>query len=113
MENEIMKDLIKAIILSLLVIALLGIITKLMFVEASGGKSIFPFIAYDINKDNYISQSEFYYTNTKRTPEDGREGMPLMHIPEGPDFREYDTDLNGKLDEMEFLHSCKSCHSDR
>lgn len=81
--------------------------------EASTKKSILPFIAYDKNQDNYVSKSEFYHANAEREANNDRTGMPLMHNPKGPDFYEYDTDLDGQLDEMEFLRSCKACHAQR
>jgi Ca2+-binding EF-hand superfamily protein len=113
MENNIMKDLLRAIGLSLLVIIALGIITKLMFADEMAGKRIPPFIAYDVNQDNYVSKNEFHRVNAKRAAENDTKGMPLMHDSNGPDFREYDTDLDGKLDEIEFLRSCRHCHESR
>lgn len=108
-----MKDLLRAIGLSLVVITVLGIITKLMFADEMAGKSILPFIAYDVNQDNYVSKSEFHHVNAKRAAENERKGMPLMHDPNGPDFREYDNDLDGRLNEIEFLRSCRRCHENR
>lgn len=108
-----MKDLLKSIALGLVVIAVLGLVSKLTFTEASEGKQILPFIAYDKNQDNYVSKSEFYRVNAQRAAINDTENMPLMHDPDGPEFREYDTDLDGQLDEIEFLRSCGHCHLNR
>ena len=116
MENKTMKDikdLLKAMALSLAVLVVLGLVTRYAFAEASVGKNIVAFAAYDINEDDYVSKSEFYHVNVQRMAKNDRTVMPLMHDPRASDFSEYDTDLDGQLSEMEFLHSCKGCHADR
>ena len=108
-----MKDLVKAIVLALIVMTVIGFVTKYTFAEASARKNIPAFVAYDIDQDDYVSKSEFYHVNVQRMAKNDRTVMPLMHDPRASDFSEYDTDLDGQLSEMEFLHSCKGCHADR
>lgn len=107
------KDLLKAMALSLAVLVVLGLVIRYAFAEASAGKNIVAFAAYDVNQDGYVSKSEFYHVNVQRVAKNDRTVIPLMHNPNGSDFREYDTDLDGQLNETEFLRSCKGCHVQR
>ncbi|MFA6136871.1 MAG: hypothetical protein WC667_02170 [Sulfurimonas sp.] len=108
-----MKNLVKIAKLSLAVIGILSIVSTSMLAEGMPAKTILPFVSYDKDQDRFVSKSEFLQVNSARASAKEAQGMPLMHSANSPDFSEYDTDKDGQLSEMEFLQSCKRCHTNR
>ncbi|WP_228126516.1 EF-hand domain-containing protein [Candidatus Marinarcus aquaticus] len=61
------------------------------------------FEMYDVDKDGFISEKEFYDVRAKRMEQKANMGMPMRNAGNAPDFNAFDKDKDGKISELELL----------
>ncbi|MDA7817688.1 EF-hand domain-containing protein [Sulfurimonas sp.] len=97
-----MKNLIKNMKLSLLVISTLTMASTAIAQEMPSRGPI-PFGIFDANKDGSITESEFYDARAIRMKQKADQGRPMKNAANAPDFSVYDTNNDGKLNKLELL----------
>ena len=102
-EDKIMNTLTKAVRLSLAVLASLSVVSVTLFAQDFPQRGPIPFSTYDVNKDNVVSESEFYDARAARMTKKANQGMPMRNAANAPDFSVFDTDKDGKITKVELL----------
>ena len=98
-----MKNLVKKIKLSLTVVGAITILSSNILAQEIPSKGAIPFLAYDTNKNGFVSQSEFYDARAKRMSKKATQGKAMRNAGNAPDFNLFDTNNDGKLTKIELL----------
>jgi len=61
------------------------------------------FSAYDTNKDNFVSEDEFYNLRAIKMQQRANDGRRMRKAGNAPSFEFFDTNSDGKLDKLELL----------
>ncbi len=94
------EKLLKTITLTTGALCLIGSLANGADLSQRGAIS---FDIYDLNKDGYISENEFYDIRGKRQSLKANQGMPMRNAGNAPDFNLFDTNNDGKLTKLELL----------
>lgn len=90
----------KSLFLATAALCLLGSLATAANLSQRGPIS---FDIYDTNKDNLVSESEFYDARAKRQVIKANQGMPMRNAGNAPIFEQFDTNKDGKLTKVELL----------
>jgi len=91
-----------------LVTATLSLVGSLANATDLSQKGPLSFDIYDINKDGYVSKSEFYDIRANRQSIRANQGMPMRNAGNAPDFTLFDKNKDGKLTKLELLEGQNS-----
>lgn len=98
-----MKNLFKTVTFSFVVAGSLSVITSAVMAQDLPPRGPMSFELYDMNKDGFVSEQEFYDLRAKRMEQKAAAGMPMKNAGNAPDFKVFDQNADGKLTELELL----------
>ena len=98
-----MRNLFKTVTFGLVVAGSLSVITSAVMAQDLPQRGPMSFELYDMNKDGFVSEQEFYDLRAKRMEQKAAVGMPMKNAGNAPAFKAFDQNADGKLTELELL----------
>ena len=97
-----MNNLFKRFKLSLVLVSVLSFAT-MAIAEDVPTRGPVLFSTYDMNKDGFVSETEFYDIRAARISKNINQGRAMRKAGMAPDFESFDSDGDGKLTKVELL----------